>query len=270
MNRLELHRYDLCLLLFGVFFAACSAAPTDGDSPPTDKQSLAVEDDATEAAEEGEQRQGHDHHDHHEHHDHHGDDHSGHHDHRFDDPERYAERWNDPDRDRWQKPEDIIEAMEIEEAMTVADIGAGTGYFVPFLSEAVGEEGRVFAVDIEASMIEYMDDMIADAGLENVETLLADPDDSGLPTGEIDRIVTINTWHHIADRKAYSQHLLQRLDDGGSVWVVDYHEESPVGPPVEYRIPAEVVVSELEAGGFSAEVVDIGLERQYVVVGRTD
>ena len=238
--------------------AACSSAPTAEDEAPAEDEMVHEE-----------ESHHHDHHDDHHGHDHHEghDHHAGHHDHRFEDPEQYAERWNDPARDEWQQPEAIIEAMEIEEGMTVADLGAGTGYFVPFLAQAVGDEGRVLAADIEESMLQYIDDMAEEQGLENVETVKAEFTHSGLPEGEVDRIVTVNTWHHIADRGEYSEHLYQTLSDDGSVWVVDFHEDSPMGPPPEHRLPPEVVIAELEEGGFEAELHELRLERQYIVVG---
>lgn len=213
----------------------------------------------------------HDHeHDHAHERDHDHSDEAGHHDHRFDDPEKYAERWNDPARAQWQQPELIIEAMGIEEGMTVADIGAGTGYFIPFLSEAVGEEGTVIAVDIEESMLAFIEEMADEKGLNNVETLLPDDGESGLDEASVDRILIVNTWHHIRDRENYSAHLSQRLADGGSVWNVDFHEDSPTGPPADHRLDSRVVVDEMEAGGFRAKVHEVRLERQYIVVGTVE
>ncbi len=207
-------------------------------------------------------------HDQHHHHDH-GDE-AGHHDHSFDDPEEYAQRWNAPERDQWQQPEAIIEAMGIEEGMTVADIGAGTGYFIPFLSEAVGENGTVIAVDVEESMLQFIEEMANEKGITNVETRLPGEGESGLDEASVDRILIVNTWHHIPNREEYSAHLRERLIDGGSVWNVDFHEDSPAGPPPQHRLAPEVVVAEMEAGGFTAEVHELRLERQYIVVATVE
>lgn len=197
-------------------------------------------------------------------------DHADHHDHQFEDPEEWAERWNDPERDEWQEPGAVVSAMDMSPGDTVADLGAGTGYFVPFLAEAVGPEGNVIAVDIEPSMLAFIDDLAREQELENVETLEADPEDSNLPESSVDRILTVNTWHHIPDRTDYAAHLLERLNEGGSVWVVDFREDSPMGPPPEHRLPPEEVMAELEAGGFQAELHELGLDRQYVVVGHRE
>src|SRR5688572_13035918 len=81
--------------------------------------------------------------------------HEHHHD-AFVDPAKLATRWNDPERDRWQHPEEIVAALDLTPGATVADIGAGTGYMVAHLSKAVGENGKVIAVDVEPAMIEYL------------------------------------------------------------------------------------------------------------------
>ncbi len=225
---------------------ACSSSPDSVEDE--------VDPEAVEAQDEGE----------HEHDDHGDHDHGDHHDHSFDDPEEYAERWNDPKRDEWQQPQAIIDEMGLEEGMTIADIGAGTGYFIPFLSEAVGDEGRVIAVDIEESMLDYIEALAAEEGLENVETRLAEGASSGLDEAEVDRVITVNTWHHIPNRGEYSEHLKSRLKEGGSVWVVDFHEDSPSGPPEHHRLAPEQVIEELAAGGLAGET-RMELERQYVI-----
>lgn len=200
---------------------------------------------------------------------HHGDGHhghAGHHDHRFTDPEHYAKRWNDPSRDAWQKPAQIAEAMTIEPGMSVADIGAGTGYFVPHLSGAVGTEGKVIAVDIEQVMLDYIAQSAEREGWTNVETLLAGEDTSSLGATSVDRIITVNTWHHIPNRSQYAAHLAETLKPGGSIWVVDYHPDAAQGPPPQHRLAPDVIIGELEAGGLHAELHPMELERQFIVV----
>ena len=191
-----------------------------------------------------------------------------HHAKRFTTPEERTDEWNAPEREDWQQPEALLEAMQIDEGMAVADVGTGTGYFVPYLSRAVGDEGHVWAVDLEEPMLEYVDRTVAERGLGNVETLRADQTDTHLDEGTIDRILIVNTWHHIPDRPEYARHLGERLTDGGEVWIVDYDEGSPTGPPQDHRLAPEQVVRELERGGLEAEIRPLGLERQYVVVGR--
>ena len=244
----------LLLIALGAALAACAGAHTQDTSH------------AMHDHEAHPQHEQHAEHAQHEQHEQHG--HAGHQEHRFEDPEAYAESWNDPARDAWQQPDAIIDAMSLEPRMTVAEIGAGTGYFLPFLSAAVGDAGQVLAVDIEPNMLAFIEATVAEKGLGNVATRLASAGDSGLDAASVDRILIVNVWHHIPDRAAYAQHLRSRLRTGGSVWIVDFTADSPSGPPPEYRLAPELVAEELRAGGFEAELHSLVLERQYVVVGR--
>jgi SAM-dependent methyltransferase len=188
--------------------------------------------------------------------------------HRFDEPEKYAKRWNDPARNAWQKPKEVIELMGVEPGMTVADIGTGTGYFIPFLSEAVGPKGKVWGLDIEAEMVKYVTELAAEEGLENVEAKQVKPDGPGI--SGVDRFLTVNTWHHIGNRKAYAAKLAEALNPGGAVIIVDYRKDAEMkhGPPMRMRLAPSEVVEELEAGGLQAEIAEETLPRQYIVIGR--
>lgn len=191
-----------------------------------------------------------------------------HYEHSFENPRRYADDWNDPARDDWQKPGVVIDAMGVEKGMTVADLGTGTGYFVPHLARVVGKDGQVLAVDIEPAMLRYVEKMTAKKHLGNVDTVFARPNDTRLGPSSVDRILTVNTWHHVPNRESYAGHLAGRLKEGGSVWVIDFGKEAPMGPPKRHRLDPEGVARELEAGGFDAEIRDLGLPHQYLVVGR--
>lgn len=197
--------------------------------------------------------------------------HEEHHDrvHEFEDAAAWAERFNDPERDAWQKPAQVIELMGIQPGMTVADIGTGTGYFLPHLAGAVGETGTVLALDVSDEMIAWVrTEMLPDIPGDNVQARVVAPDDPALPDASVDRILIVNTWHHIADRPGYAAGLLHDLKPGGSVTIVDFTKEAEDGPPVEARLEPDKVVRELESGGLSAEIVVEELPRQYVVVGR--
>ncbi|MBI2895056.1 MAG: class I SAM-dependent methyltransferase [Deltaproteobacteria bacterium] len=188
--------------------------------------------------------------------------------HRFEDPEAYAREWDDPARDAWQKPQEVIALMGIEPGMTVADLGAGTGYFLGHLSRAVGEHGKVLALDIEPAMIEYIRERARREHLANVEARLVTTDDPSLATGEAHRILVVNTWHHIPYRTVYSRKLARGLARGGAVFVVDFTHEARIGPPPHARVAPPDVESELSAGGLEARTIEEPLPEQYVVVGR--
>ena len=128
--------------------------------------------------------------------------HSRHLEHRFDDPERYARSFDDPARDVWQMPERVIAALDIAAGEAVADIGAGTGYFTVRIAEQTAAR-VVFAVDIEPAMVDHVRERAAEAGLAQVAGVLAAPDSPNLPE-PVDVALIVNTFHHIADRVAYS------------------------------------------------------------------
>lgn len=188
--------------------------------------------------------------------------------HRFEHAEEWAKQFDDPERDAWQKPPEVVASLKISAGMTVADVGAGTGYFEPYLSRAVGEKGTVLAVDIEPDMVRYLGERAAREHLANVRPLLATADDPKLPQGGVDRVLIVDTWHHIAARASTIAKLRAGLAPGGTITVVDFTLDSPHGPPKEHRIPPEGVVAELTSAGMSAARVDLPLPYQYVVVAR--
>jgi SAM-dependent methyltransferase len=201
----------------------------------------------------------------HGHHGHHGA-HGGHHD--FSDVARFAAIFDDPERDAWQRPAEVSALLLIEPGMTVADLGAGTGYFAPHLASAVGPSGHVLALDTEPNMVEHMRERVREAGLPNVEPRVVAPDDPGLAPGSADRVLIVDTWHHIEARDAYAAKLREALRPGGFVLVVDFTRESPHGPPPGMRLDAETVSAELRAGGLDVELVEETLPYQYAVRGR--
>lgn len=187
--------------------------------------------------------------------------------HRFEDAEAWARRFEGPERDAWQRPDHLVALLGLAEGMTVADIGAGTGYLLPRLSAAVGDAGKVIGVDIEPDMVDYMTRRAEKEGLSNVRATLARGDDPGLAPASVDRIVILDTWHHIPERARYAAKLARALRPGGAVYVVDFTMESPHGPPARHRLLAATIADELRAGGLRAEVIAEELEHQYVVRG---
>ena len=187
--------------------------------------------------------------------------------HRFDDtdPEIWAKRFENDERDAYQKPDVVIDAMALAPGMRVADIGTGTGYFVPRLSKAVGPEGHVQAVDIAPNMVRHVKARAARDGLDNVSVSLALLDDPLLDDGSVDRILIVNTWHHIPDREAYSRKLAAALAPGGQTFIVDFKRSSDRGPNKEHKLEPEQVASELRAGGLTPTIDTDLLPDQYVV-----
>lgn len=127
-------------------------------------------------------------------------------------------------RDRWQRPEDVVRALEIQPGDRVADLGAGDGYFVSHLSDAVGVAGVVYAVDVETEIVEKLGETFPPDST-NVKAILGEYGDPLLPDGSIDLVLIVNTYHHIEDRPAYFRRLRRDLEPDGRVAVIDPNEE---------------------------------------------
>ncbi len=185
--------------------------------------------------------------------------------HRFEHADQWAPIFDDPKRDAWQQPDKVVAALALAPGMTVADVGAGTGYFEKRLATAVGDKGAVIAIDIEPDMIRYMGERARRERTPNVEARLATADDPKLAAASVDRILIVDTWHHVGDRVAYGKQLAAALKPGGAVFVVDFTLETAKGPPRHHRLAPAQVIDELAKAGFKAAVVEVGLPDQYVV-----
>jgi cyclopropane fatty-acyl-phospholipid synthase-like methyltransferase len=183
--------------------------------------------------------------------------------HSFDDAERWAAVFDDPARDAWQKPDEVVDALHLAADAHVADVGAGTGYFAVRLARAV-PRGKVYAVDIEPDMIRYMGERAQREGLANLVPVLGAADDARIPE-PVDLVLVVDTYHHIADRTAYFRRIAGSLRPGGRVVIVDFTAESPIGPPVEHRLSVERVVAELGDAGYAEVARHDFLPNQYVV-----
>ena len=142
----------------------------------------------------------------------------------------YAKVLEDPSRDEWQKPHDVVMALALKSTETIADIGAGTGYFARrFALHA----GKVYAVDIDAKLL----DIVRKDAPANLEAVLAAPDDPRLPERSIDTVFFCDVLHHIENRPAYYSRLAKVLKPGGRIVVIDFFKkELPVGFTLTKRL----------------------------------
>ena len=203
------------------------------------------------AAQPGEQMSGH----------HHGS--QGYH-RRFDQAEVWAKEFDDPARDAWQRPEEVLDALNLQPTVHIADIGAGTGYFSVRIARR-RPEAKVFAVDIEPDMVRYLRDRAQREQLGGLVAVLGTAESPNIPE-PVDLILVVDTYHHIDNRVAYFARLKQSLRPYGRLAVVDFKADSPTGPPPEHRISAGKLTSELDQAGYALVANHTFLPRQYFLV----
>ncbi len=183
---------------------------------------------------------------------------------RFENAQHWAKVFDDPERDGWQKPEEVLGALDLKNNSVVADIGAGTGYFSVRIAKRV-PEGKVLAADIEPDMVRYLGERARQEGLANLIPVLSDAGSAKLPE-RADVILFVDTYHHIANRVEYFAKLKASLGPKGRLAIIDFKPDSVNGPPPKHRIAAEQVERELNAAGYALVKAHPFLPRQYFLV----
>lgn len=179
----------------------------------------------------------------------------------------YIARMEEPERAQWQKPAEVVAALQLKPGQVACDIGAGPGYFSLRLARAVGDSGRVFAVDVEPRILEALGKRIESAGVHNVTPVLSLPDDALLPPGACDLILIVDTYHHLPDGPAYLRRLSRSLRAGGRMVNIDFHRRDlPVGPPVAHKVSREAFLRDAQAAGFKLVAEHHFLPYQYFLV----
>lgn len=187
------------------------------------------------------------------------------HHHDFSDVNVWVKRFENESRAHWQKPDFVIEKLQLKKTDIVADIGSATGYFPVRLARAV-PEGRVWGVDIEPNFINYLNYRAHKEKIPNLISILGTEKDPLLPE-TVDLILSVNTYHHIAQRVSYFANLRKKLDRDGEVVIVDFKMgDFPVGPKDSKKLSENVVITEMDRAGFRL-IEDIeGLPYQYFLV----
>jgi ubiquinone/menaquinone biosynthesis C-methylase UbiE len=181
-------------------------------------------------------------------------------------PETYIAALEDPKRDAYQKPQEVIAALDIEPGERIADIGSGSGYFTFRLARAVAMTGRIYAVDVSPDMVRHVNRLIRDHGVTHVVSILAPPDDPLVPE-PVDRFFFSNVWHHIDDQAGYLAHMKRGLKPGGQVVMIDFHKRDlPVGPPMQMKIAREDLLAQMQQHGFRLLEEHTFLPYQYFLV----
>lgn len=171
------------------------------------------------------------------------------HNHSFEDVEAYVAKFDSPERDEWQKPEEVLDFINLKNSDILADIGAGTGYFSVRAAKRLNP-GKVLAVDSEPNMLEYLRKRAFNLGIKNIETVLSVHHQVNLPQ-MANVILLVGTFHHIEERNTYFAELRKSLAPEGKLIIIENKAGTPIEPPAEMVVTPEQVVEELKSAGFN-------------------
>lgn len=186
-------------------------------------------------------------------------------------PASQAQRLEDPERLVWLPPADVLHALTIEAGQTVVDVGAGTGYFAVPLAHTVGSNGKVYAVDAQDQMLQWIAAKIDNAGLVNIVLVHAEASATTLPPSSCDLYLTANVWHELEDREAVLTEAKRVLKPAGRIAILDWRPdvERVAGPPLDHRIASYDVQEELRKLGFrNTAAIHVGLYSWLVQADR--
>jgi ubiquinone/menaquinone biosynthesis C-methylase UbiE len=168
-----------------------------------------------------------------------------------------------PERDNTQRPSRLIKDMDIQPGMTVADIGTGIGYMLPFLSRAAGANGSVIAEDIFEDFLEGARQIARNQNLKNVSFVKGSETDPNLPEGKVDRVLALDAYHHFDYPEKMLAAIHKALKPDGKLIVVEYYkrpEAMPNGRAMTHiRLDMPDVIKELEANRFH-----LVMEREHI------
>lgn len=176
------------------------------------------------------------------------------------------------DRDAKQQPEHVLDVLRVREGMTVADVGAGSGYFSVRIARRVGPRGRVLASDLQPEMLDLLRAKVAQAKLTNVVPVLATAADAKLPRGEVDLVLMVDVYHELPQPAATLAQIRAALrrepgQEGGRLALVEYRGEDPNVPiKPEHKTTLAQLQRELGANGFDFRSTDESLPEQRIVV----
>lgn len=183
-------------------------------------------------------------------------------------PDRLTRPVDDPERDSWQKPDDVIKSFDLPPHSTIVEIGAGTGYFTTRLAHSFSE-GKVIAFEASLKMVMYLKLLMEGMKLDNVDVRLSRERDKPCLEEDADLILCVDVYHHLIDRVAYFARLKRRLKHGRRLVIVDRPADFAAGSPPSHFVSAETVKKELsEAGCELVDELDFLLPQQYYLAFR--
>jgi predicted methyltransferase len=171
-----------------------------------------------------------------------------------------------PDRDAWQRPDQVMDRLLIAERSVVADLGAGGGWFTMRLAVRVGPNGIVYAQDVQPQMIEAITRRTARAQLRNVRTVLGLTSDPRLP-GPIDAALIVDAYHEMGQRVVWLRHVARALKPGGRIGILEFKKDGwGPGPPMDERMDPEPIIRDAEAAGLRLLSRETFLRYQYMLI----
>jgi ubiquinone/menaquinone biosynthesis C-methylase UbiE len=183
------------------------------------------------------------------------------------DIDRYIQSLEQPERDEYQQPEQVIEALNLNPGMVVADIGAGSGYFTRRMAQAVGDTGQVIAIDVEQKMLDYNRQELEKLGIVNrAKFVLSKPDSPPLPEHSVDLVFLCDVYHHLENHVDYLTKTKPALTQNGRVVIIDFYHDERSGKlsfPKHHLVPREQVIKNMEQAGYTLAREHTFLPRQY-------
>jgi ubiquinone/menaquinone biosynthesis C-methylase UbiE len=185
--------------------------------------------------------------------------------------DQYIARLEDPQRDAWQKPDEVLKILNLQEGQVIADIGSGSGYFTTRFARALAPlKGRVMALDVDEGMVAHLRQRLTQEQLKNVTVIQVPPHDPLLIDQSVDVVFICDTYHHLEDREIYMKKIRKGLKPNGRVVIVDFYKREgiPVGPPMSMRLSEETVQKELQAAGLHVTEKVTALPYQYILIAQ--
>lgn len=178
--------------------------------------------------------------------------------------DKWVKRFDDPSRDKWQMPKEVIAALKIDKDDKIADIGAGTGYFSLRIARAY-PDSTIYGADVEPDMITYLKQQATKQHLSNHKAVMLPTDKPALPA-KVNLALVVDTYHHISQRISYFAALKKHLLPDAKIAIIDFTAQSPEGPPPEHRLSKAEVIEEMKKSGYNIHEDISLLPYQYFLV----
>jgi ubiquinone/menaquinone biosynthesis C-methylase UbiE len=155
-----------------------------------------------------------------------------------------------PDRDAWQRPDQVMDVLQIGEGSVVADLGAGGGWFTVRLARRVGPNGLVYAEDIQPEMITAIQRRVQREGLHNVKTVMGTDVDPQIPEGTVDAVLIVDAYHEMVQPVVLLRNVARALKPNGVIGIINFKKDGGgPGPPMEERVEPAKVIADAKAAG---------------------